>query len=302
MDILRRHRYTVILVETPRKCKLDAKGLQQANSRKLTEKYYKDRSLGWEEVVPWFTGWFLSPSDGHWIFKKALDILSTLFVDKDIKKFYEDIDGMKEKFCQESVIFCMSTYCCAGITDNGRAAYLVDKVQEVCGKTFELHVTKFIVHKDTLMAAIQLTEEQHEIVLCKGNISSLPSKTKQKNPLVEAMRNIEIREDYTSNGNVSRVDEESSKFTFEIADRPKLERDKINYGLMLLGHANDDRSSNMFSLLTDPVELEFIMALLTHVQVKKRKVGKMKMYRERSTVIIEVKDCFKCKSVFTGLY
>ncbi|XP_023213201.1 uncharacterized protein LOC111615988 [Centruroides sculpturatus] len=272
MDILRRHHYTVILVETPRKCKLVAKDLQRANSRKLREKYYKDRSLGWEEVVPWFTGWFLSPSDGHWIFKKAQDILSILFNDEDIKKLYEDIDGMKEKFCQESVIFCMSTFCCAGITDEGRAAYLVDKVQEICGKMFELHVTKFIVHKDTLMAAVQLTEEQHEIILYKDNIDSLPCKTKQKKPLEEAMRNMKIREYYTTrNDNVCRVDEESSKFTFEIADRPKLEQDKINYALMLLGRANDDRSSKMFSVLTDPVELEFIMALLTRVQVKKQK-------------------------------
>ncbi|XP_023213442.1 NEDD4-binding protein 2-like 2 isoform X4 [Centruroides sculpturatus] len=128
LNVLRGNCYTVLISETTRKFQVNTKVLEKSNAKGLKRYYFEERLRQWEEVVPWFTGWFLSPADGKWIFEKAQEILLTFSESKDFKEIYLNPENIIKKFSAEAVIFCIAAYCNAGETTKGKSFYLNEDV------------------------------------------------------------------------------------------------------------------------------------------------------------------------------
>ncbi|XP_067133975.1 2',3'-cyclic-nucleotide 3'-phosphodiesterase-like [Centruroides vittatus] len=299
LKVLKRNCYTILMSETTRKFQVNTEILEKSNAKGLKRSYFEKRLRQWEDVVPWFTGWFLSPADGKWIFKKAQEILLTFSESKDFKEIYLNPENVVEKFSSEAVIFCIAAYCNAGRTIEGESFYLNEDIQDVYGKMFELNITAFVLHKNTLTAAVRLTSKELEMSYYGSGRDGISRSEERSVPLEEAIDNLSLINTYSRD---QPVDATNSKETFEILDEPG-EHETEDYGFMLLGWEDQDRGHPLFTEFKDPRDLRAVMTALSENKAEKSvTVDGMTAHKIENSIVIEANQCFKCKSVFTGLY
>lgn len=302
LNIIRNHNYTLILAETPRKYKLSKEVLEMTNRKGLDTEYLGKRMFQWDECVPWFTGWFLNPTDSEWLFQKSQEVLSLLFEDEKEFKDSLSINGnINENFSQETVVFCIGSYCNLGRTDDGRACYLIGEVQDYCGKMSELRICSLIVKEKMLLAVVQLSSEQHNITLLGQESRNLPRKREPNDPLIDTMNSLRIQDDYgILNDTVGEIDKTNSKLTFESKEIQTEDSLLATYGFILLGRKRSLKSSPLFSDLTNTNGLYYYLSAEKPDKTVciDGKVG----YQVGDAWIVKMDSYHVCKSVFTGLY
>lgn len=302
LNILRKNYYTVILCETTRKFKVNAKILEHSNTKGLKRNYFSRRLKQWDEIVPWFTGWFLNPSDTEWIFKKSEEILSTFSKNEEFKKV--DFHSEEIKFYQEPVVFCIAAYCCAGQTDEGRALYLNAEIQEQYGKMFELCISFLVIYKKMLIAAVQYTDQQYRLTVSQKKTDFPPRKKDDLDLLRESMNQMSVRDQLDEvDDHAAHVQAATSQKTFKTTEKSSASPAN-KYGFMLLGREKKEDKSPLFSQMTDCENLTNILNRFndgTGVEAKTR-IEEVTAYKVENATVLELNDYYVCQSVFTGLY
>lgn len=159
--------YTTIMVVMTRKLRVTSKVLEKTNTQGLKEPYFNRRLRQWEEVVPVYTGWTLSPVDTSYLmreYEKCLESLSEL---QDFTELYCTLDNAsaKDYFTPEYFPFCIATYCQNGTNSSAKSYYLSPHVQAVYGKVFPLVIQAFIVTKALTAAVVHLSKDMETLVL-----------------------------------------------------------------------------------------------------------------------------------------
>ncbi|XP_023213130.1 NEDD4-binding protein 2-like 2 [Centruroides sculpturatus] len=74
--------YTVIFADCSKKFCFDPEILAKSNTQGLDAEYFETRLKQWEEVIPWYTGWFLGPADVRWLRDKSTNLLKEITAGK----------------------------------------------------------------------------------------------------------------------------------------------------------------------------------------------------------------------------
>ncbi|UYV67550.1 hypothetical protein LAZ67_5001174 [Cordylochernes scorpioides] len=161
---LRAFACTIIMMDTSNFFEFDIKDLITATHQKLYEEYFSKRLPQWCDYVPWYTGWFLNPTDSYKLFQYSIKVLTpisnTLETEWIIDLFY----GLEERYSQVKEIFCITTFCNAGFAPGSLEYYLSNDVLDWNGRMSDLNIVGFLIDQDLLLAIVSLTQEQQKLV------------------------------------------------------------------------------------------------------------------------------------------
>lgn len=152
IQIARQFQYTIIIADTSKKFFFDSQVLAKSNTQGLTAQYFEYRLRQWDEIIPWYTGWFLSPADTHWLYNKSKELLDILLEIKDLKN--DDNLPSDLNYKNERELFCIGC---------GSDHFLDTKVQDELGKMSHINIIAFILTADIMAALVKLTPEQYNI-------------------------------------------------------------------------------------------------------------------------------------------
>ncbi|XP_023214129.1 uncharacterized protein LOC111617018, partial [Centruroides sculpturatus] len=128
--------------------------LAKSNTQGLDAEYFETRLKQWEEVIPWYTGWFLGPADVRWLRDKSTNLLKEITAGKSALGISSDLN-----YQDETQLFCISTYC--GCENSHH--FLDCQVQNELGKMFYVTIIGFLIAPDVMAAVVKLTPGQVKI-------------------------------------------------------------------------------------------------------------------------------------------
>ncbi|XP_042906754.1 2',3'-cyclic-nucleotide 3'-phosphodiesterase isoform X2 [Parasteatoda tepidariorum] len=194
LDFAALYNYTVIMAITLYRFDCTPKALAENNTDGLDIKYFINRLRQWEDVLPLFTGWFISPDDSSHILSHTLKTLEALLNDGKFCRVFDvyDIDGIKDYFKPRQVF-----YCPAAFSKNPyfmKKYYLSDLVQASYGKCFPLYIYGYMVTTNGIFAIVYFSTNITHLLL-KPNSGEEDSQSS----FADMMNSLNIHPDLSEN-------------------------------------------------------------------------------------------------------
>ncbi|XP_064478024.1 2',3'-cyclic-nucleotide 3'-phosphodiesterase-like [Ornithodoros turicata] len=150
-----RYGYTVILAETSHKIRAKAEVLAQTNSRQLNAGYMRMRGGQWEEVYPMYTGWFLRPVDGLFLFRR-LGRISRLLTESGWKQ--------AEMSHTEGQPFCLGRSCWFAQAPEDKTYCDSKEVKDAYGTVHTLSIIGYAIMSGLAVALVALDKTQTRLL------------------------------------------------------------------------------------------------------------------------------------------
>lgn len=165
LDLAAVYNYTIIMAVTLYKFNVTPKALERINPDGLNLQYFRNRLRQWEDVLPFFTGWFLSPSDSAVVLKSLQKTLSTLLDDGKFCRVFNcyDDDSIWNYFSGRRNLYCIAGY--SYDVHNMRTYYFSDEVQGCYGKSYFITIYGYLITQSGVVGIVNIEEEMKHLLL-----------------------------------------------------------------------------------------------------------------------------------------
>ncbi|XP_036407921.1 2',3'-cyclic-nucleotide 3'-phosphodiesterase-like [Megalops cyprinoides] len=181
-ELAEEHQYLVLILEPRTEWCRDVEQLAKKTKRGLDKSQIQALKGPLEETsLPFYFGWFLSPTFKDKLKGMAEDLLKTLGTLDAFKKHLADFTGEAEKevnleqyFQQTGPLHCTTKFCDFGKAEGAKEYAEKPSVKEWYGRMTELTLSALFITPRTLGARVALTQEQLELWPADAKAESEP--------------------------------------------------------------------------------------------------------------------------------
>jgi len=198
IKLANRYRYSVLVLETQTPWAKDPEELARRNTHGVARELIAKKVNQWQQISPWYYGWFLHLSDSQLLLKRALSSISLILpsIQEEQQTWLPATSiELSSRYSRQmlhgpsrEILHCTSCYlgksqrhqqdCCQQKNQGQEASPNQEQVHEVCGRAagqaFPLTVVGFFITPRTWGARVTLSKEQMKLWL-KDKVPASPS-------------------------------------------------------------------------------------------------------------------------------